>query len=125
MHKGAVVTDAIAVVGLIAIGGLMFAQVPGMMEDIKETISQESVRSQAVEIADLITLVNAASEDVEIKIIHKLPPEGSYSVTVANGYVTVEAGGHKAVAKTLSKLAFGSDIVRELEITKDEIKKVG
>ena len=125
MGKAAIVTDAITIVGMIAIGALMFAQVPGMIDDIKETLSQESVRAQAIEIANLITLVHAATENVEIKITHKLPSEGSYSVTVANGFVTVEAGNHKAVAKTLSTLAFRPDSVKELEITKNEIKKVG
>lgn len=122
--KASVVTDAITVVGMIAIGALMFAQVPGMVNDIKDTLSKEAVQSQAVEIANLITLTNIVTEDVSIKIIHTLPPEGSYSLTVKNGYVTVESGGVKPVVKTLSTLTFGPEIVKSLEITKNEIKKV-
>lgn len=124
MGKGAIVTDAIAIVGLIAIGGLMFAQVPGLIDEIKDTLSKESVIAQSFEIANLITLVNIAPKDMSIEITHKLPSEVPYTVTVKDSYVTVEASNHKAITKTLSTHTFGPDAVKSLSITKKEIKKV-
>jgi len=121
--KGAIVTEAITIVGLIAIGALMFTQVPDMIDDIKDTLSKESVRAQAVEIANLLTLVNVATDDIDITITHNLPSEASYIVTVKDGYVIVESGEHKSLpTKTLSKLSFGPLAVKSLSITKNEIR---
>ena len=122
MVKAVAVTDAIIVVGMVAISALMFAQVPGMIDDIKVTLSKQSVRAQAVEIADKISLVSASPNDIEI--IHNLPLGVSYTITVKDGYVTVETASDKAADRTISTLTFGPDTVKSLSITKDEIKKV-
>ena len=120
--KAAMVTDAITIVGMIAISALMLVKVPGMVDDMKTTLSQESVRSQAIEIANMITLVTASPYD--IKIIHKLPSGASFTITVNDGNVTVQSGAFKAIAKTSSGLTFGPDTVRTLSITKNEIREV-
>lgn len=120
--KAAIVTDAITVVGMIAIGALMFAQVPGMADDIRDTLSKESVRAQAVEIANKLTLAGASPDD--ITVIHEMPSEVSYTVTVKDGYVTVENANDEAMAKTLSQLTFGPEVVNSISITKTGIGKV-
>jgi len=122
MGKATIVTDAITIVGMIAIGALMFAQVPGMIDDMKNTLSQESVRAQSVEIANLVTLVSASPDNIEI--IHELPSGISYTVSIDDGNVAVEAGSYRAVAKTFSTLEFGRSVVKSLSITKNKITRV-
>ena len=117
------VTDALAFVGVVAIGVLMFARVPGVINDAKEALSIESVRAQAVEISSLISFVSSSPDYIEIT--HKLPSTtDDFKLTVEDGYVTVEEANRKGVGKTFSTVTFGPDTVKELSITKNEIRKV-
>lgn len=120
MKKASAITDSVTIVGIIAISALMFAKVPGMVDDIKEILSKESVRAKSVEIANLLTLTSSSPNDIEI--IYKLPSKIPYVVTVRDGNVTVEAGGDRAVAKTLSKIKFGPEFSHSLSITKTGIR---
>ena len=121
--KAAIVTDAITIVGMIAIGALMFAQIPDMLDETKDILSKESARAQAVEIANFASLVSSSPADIQI--IQELPPDASYTVTIKDGYVTVELPGQPpATAKTLYTQSFGPDIVKSLSITKSGITRV-
>lgn len=122
MVKGSVVTDSIAIVGMIAIAALMITRAPGMITDMRDALSQESVNASAVVIANRLTSASSSTDNKEF--IHKLPTEVPYTLTVKDGYVTVEIAGKKAVSKTLSTLTFGPDTVSTVSITKNGIKKV-
>ena len=120
--KAAIVTDALTIVGMIAIGALMFSQIPDMIDEMKDTLSKESARAQAVEIANFATLVGFSPSDIQM--IHELP-DGSYTVTVKDGYVTVELSGQPPKqAKTLYTQPFGPNVVKSISITKSEITRV-
>lgn len=100
--KSSAVTDSIALVGMIAISGLMFGQVPGMVDEIKSILSSENLRIQSVEVANLITLAYASPIDTEIT--HAFPSQVPFTITVSGGYVTIEAGGNSKSSGFLSAM---------------------
>jgi len=121
--KASIVTDAITIVGLVVIGGLMLAQIPDMIDEVKDTLSKESARAQAVEIANSASLISSSPADIQM--IHKLPSDASYTVTIKDGYVTVELPGQQpAGAKTLYTKPFGPDVVKSISITKSGITRM-
>ncbi len=122
MAKGSVVTEGIAIVGMIAISTLMFAQVPGMVSDIKETLSQQSAHAKAVEIADLLGLAMSATGD--LNYTYTLSEDTPYTLAVDGGIVTVKIKDLTATEKTISPIAFQTDDVKIISITKNGIQKV-
>lgn len=132
MLKGNAVINTITIIGIGAIGALMFSQVPGMMDDIKFILSKTSVIGKAAEIADRLTLVGASPSD--IKIIYNLPEDVTYTVFIKDGYVNVSTDENWAVSKTLSNLCFKldhadgeckPDTVKTLMIKRNSIEKLG
>lgn len=122
MTKGSVVTEGITIVGMIVISTIMFAQVPGMVSDIKETLSQQSAHAKAVEIADLLGLVRSATGDLDYT--YTLSEDTPYTLTVDGGIVTVKIKDITATEKTISPIAFQTDDVKVISITKSGIQKV-
>lgn len=120
MRKSQAVTEALIYVGMIAIGVLMFVQIPKMVDDIKAVTSSESVVEQSKAIANLLSLVYAAPND--IKIPYDFPAGVSYSISVRNGYVNVSTSNEWAVAKTLSSIEFPKANMQHLTITKERIE---
>ena len=116
--KSQVAVNAIIYIGMIAISGLMFAQVPGMVNDIKTVTSQESVIEQAKTIASLLSLASATPN--EIKIFYELPDQ--YSISVKDGYVTVITDNEQGISKTLSDIEFEQTNVKSLVIMKDRME---
>ncbi len=115
--KSSVVTDSIALVGMIAISGLMFGQVPGMVDEIKSILSSENLRMQSVEVANLITLASASSIDTEIT--HTFPSRVPFTITVNNGYVSVEAGGSSKSSEFLSAQETGPSCPNDAVLSND------
>ena len=122
MSKGSVVTEGITIVGMIAISALMFAQVPDMVSDIKETLSKQSAHAKAVEIADYLELVGSATGDMSYTYI--LSEDTPYTLTVDDGVVTVRVKDITATDKTSSSITFQTDDVKAITITKGGIQKV-
>lgn len=128
--KGNVVTNTVTIVGIFAIGALMFTKVPGMVDDIQTVLSKTSVIEKAAEISDMLTLSSSSPGD--IKIVYTLVPKDiPYTVFIKDGYVNVSTGDEWAVSRTTSNLCFMSDSeecrpeqVRKLMITKTSLEKV-
>ncbi|MEM5797262.1 MAG: hypothetical protein QXD72_01160 [Candidatus Aenigmatarchaeota archaeon] len=112
--KAAIVTDAITIVGIIAISSLLFVQLPGMIDDIKVVMEKESALAKAKELASLIALSNSAPS--EIRLVYKLPENANVTAGAALITVTMK---DTASYKTLSNLRdFSRENVDTLTIRK-------
>lgn len=123
--KAIAVTEAILTVGMVVITSIMIAtQIPGMINDIKQVLSKESVGEKSQELANLLSI--ATSSPNEIKMIYALSSEKSYDISINNGYVNVSSDSEWATAKTLVLIDFSKPNVQTLTITKtsDGVVKV-
>ncbi len=118
--KGNVVTNTLTIVGVMAISVLMFARVPGIIDDMKIVMSKESVIAESTEIANLLSLSKSAPNDMVIK--YKLPEGNSYKLYVKDGYVNVSTSTDWAVSKTLYAGSFEKENVKEIIIKKDGVE---
>lgn len=115
--KGIAVHEAILTIGMIVISGTLLAtQIPAMANDIKASLSKESVIEKSKELANLLSLVTASPDNFEL--VYHFPEGKVYEVNVKNGYVNVSTTEEWAVSKTLaSSLEFSKKDVRTLKIS--------
>lgn len=115
--KAIAVQEAILTVGMIVISATLLAtQIPSMVNDIQSSLSKESVKGKANDIANLLSIATASP--AELRLTYSFPAEKSYNVVVKNGYVTVSSGGDSFSVKTLVYLEFSKDNVQTLTIIK-------
>jgi len=116
--KGIAVHEVILTIGIVVISATLLAtQVPAMVDDIQASLSKESVKERARELANLLSIVTASPG--EAKLTHSFPAGKSYSVVIKDGYVDVSSGSDRAAAKTLAFIPeFRKDNVQALTITK-------
>ena len=115
--KAMAVQEAILTVGMIVISATLLAtQIPSMVNDIQSSLSKESVKGKANDIANLLGIA-AASPD-ELRVTYSFPAEKSYNVVVKNGYVAVSSGEDMFAVKTLVYLEFSKNNVQTLTIIK-------
>lgn len=116
--KGATaVQEAILTVGMVVISVTLLAtQVPAMVDQIQEALSDESVKEKANELANQLSSISSSNE---AKLTYSFPSGKSYDVYIKDGYANVTSGSDSAKAKTLVQIEFVKRDVKTLTITKD------
>ena len=116
--KAVAVQEAILTVGMIIISATLLAtQIPSMANDIQSSLSKESVKGKANDIANLLSIAIASPS--ELRLTYSFPAVKSYSLVVKDGYVTVSSGADSSLpVKTLVHLEFSKNDVQTLTIIK-------